>query len=54
DYITEFEALAPRTCYDDVALIRFFQRGLNSGLLERMLLTFPQLEKLDEWKERAR
>ena len=33
DYITEFEALVPRTGYNDEALVYFFKRGLNGALL---------------------
>ncbi|TFY52345.1 hypothetical protein EVG20_g10590 [Dentipellis fragilis] len=32
DYITEFEALSPRTGYDDIALVHFFKKGLNHAL----------------------
>ena len=32
DYITAFETIAPRTGYNDKALLRFFKKGLNDPL----------------------
>ena len=36
EYVSEFQTYAPRTGYDETALIEFFQRGLNNSVLSKI------------------
>ncbi|TFY55576.1 hypothetical protein EVG20_g9270 [Dentipellis fragilis] len=53
DYIMEFEALSPRTGYDNIALVHFFKKGLNRALFEKCMTTYPTPKDLNDWKGRA-
>ncbi|TFY76257.1 hypothetical protein EWM64_g7755 [Hericium alpestre] len=53
DYITEFESYAPRTGYNNMALIAWFLKGINQALLDDCQHSYPTPKMLGEWKERA-
>ncbi|KAI0038016.1 hypothetical protein FA95DRAFT_1452696, partial [Auriscalpium vulgare] len=53
EYISDFEALVPRTKYDGESLVYFFKKGLNSGLLDDCLRADPVPVTLAEWKKKA-
>jgi Retrotransposon gag protein len=36
EYVSEFQTYAPRTGYDETALVEFFQRGLNQNILAKI------------------
>jgi hypothetical protein len=53
DYITAFETIAPRTGYNDKALLRFFKKGLNDPLRRRITNLDPGPDTLEEYKRAA-
>ena len=52
-YVTDFETIAPRSGYNEVALLQSFKKGLTEHLRKRVNNLDPGPETLDEYKAAA-
>ena len=53
EYVTEFETIAPRSGFNEVALLQAFKKGLTERLRKRVNNLDPGPETLDEYKAAA-
>jgi Retrotransposon gag protein/Zinc knuckle len=49
EYVAEFRALVPRTGYNDAAHVEKFEKGLNSGLVDKIYALPEMPTKLSDW-----
>ena len=49
EYVADFRALVPRTGYNDAAHVEKFEKGLNSGLLDKIYALPEMPTKLLDW-----
>lgn len=52
-YSTTFDILAPKTEYDEEALIYFFKRGLRSDICDQASRIYPRATDLETWQKYA-
>jgi Retrotransposon gag protein/Zinc knuckle len=49
EYVAEFRTLVPRTGFNDAAHVEKFEKGLNSGLVDKIYALPEMPTKLSEW-----
>jgi hypothetical protein len=54
EFVTEFDSIAAETGFNDEALIRYFQNGLNLGIFNQIWAMDTPPSDLEGWEEKAR